>query len=116
MIYPPDAFIALIEEVERQSGALLDEPCVKNDVTYVAPPYIVDVTIEKITSGCGHQARIVTVYDPADVSPNVGGAGYATVCTVCDHVGVWPRYCEAVYAVDPELDPAFHDGEEEDAD
>jgi hypothetical protein len=117
VIYPPDAFIALVQEVERQGGALLDDPCEKHDVVYKAPPYASPSVQEKITCGCGHQARLVTIYDKDDVAAGVGGAGFATACAVCDNIGIWPRYCDAVYEVDPELNPAFYDeDEEEDAD
>lgn len=117
MDYPPDAFTALVTEVESQGGALLPEPCQSEDVEYTVPPYHTASIQEGITCSCeagrrGNETRLVSIYDPA-LKVRQGGSGFVTACAVCDNMGTWPRYCKAVYAVDPELDPAFHDEEEE---
>lgn len=113
MDYPPDAFDALVAEVEQQGGALLPEEHLSLDVRYTVPPYARASIQRKATCGCRHQALLVSTYSP-DPEIRQGGSGFVTACAVCDSVGAWPRYCDAVYDVDPELNPSFDDDEDDD--
>lgn len=103
MDYPPDAFDALLTAVTQGGGALLPDPCTKQDIRYEGAAYTPSLQ-ERVTCGCGHLARMMTRYAPEnDQAPT--GSGFVTACAVCDSIGAWPKFCEAVYAVDPTLSP-----------
>jgi hypothetical protein len=104
MNYSPEALDALMQEVESQGGALLPDRCEKQDITYEAPPYNAASTQRRATCGCGNETIVVSIYDAGD-GKVPSGAGFARVCAVCDDVGAWPRYCDAVYNADPDMRP-----------
>lgn len=121
MDYGPEAFAALWDEVEHQSGALLPDACLPQDADYTDPPYIKNTGVQKgITCGCGNDSRFVSLYEVEPgtkkemASARKRGSGYVTACAVCDSMGAWPRYEEAVYAADPDLDPRNRVEEEDD--
>lgn len=112
MRYSPEAFDAIIAEVEHQGGALLPEECVREDIRYTVPPYASPSTQKQVTCGCFNQALLVSTYDPLPEADQA--SGFVTACAVCDNMGDWPRYSEAVYTADPEMDPMLDDDEDED--
>lgn len=108
MEYSVEAFEALQTEVESQGGALLPDTCMPQDVEFTVPPYAAASVQLEVTCGCGYDAQMVTVYDPK-LKKRQGGSGFVNACAVCDAMGHWPRYSEAVYEADPRLRPRFDD-------
>ena len=120
MDYSPDAFAALWDEIEKQSGAMLPDKCETGSAAYTDPPYIQNLGVAKnVTCGCNNESRFVILYDIEPGTPKEernrrkAGSGYATVCAVCDSVGAYPRFCEAVYEADPDMDPMRNDEEDD---
>jgi hypothetical protein len=115
VIYSPDALAALQESVEHQGGALLPDPCLKQDVRRTtAQGYIHNKTEKKSTCGCGNTVRFVFPYDGEDDKAHL-----ITVCAVCDAAGAMPRFCADVYEADPDMDIMLDeriDEEQEDED
>lgn len=91
--YSANEFSALTDEIERQNGALLADPCVGSEVAYkIAGRRAPARTVE-----CRNKARFVVRYECDDDQADRGG-GFATVCAIDDEVGKWPRFREAVNA------------------
>lgn len=112
MNYSPDAFTALHQSAERHGGALLDDPCLSEDVERTTKQgYIRNKIDRKTTCGCGHNSRFVLPYEGEEDDKR---ARFVTACAVCDAVGAWPKFCKDVYAADPGMDPLLDDQEEED--
>lgn len=100
MNYSHDEFEALREAVEDQGGVLHDDRCLPRDVEYIDPPYTVPRKYPKLTQGCGHQTVFVTPY-----TYDLGSgekANFIRACAVCDNIGGWPRFREAVRAASDE--------------
>lgn len=115
MKYLVDTLIGLIEEVESQGGALLDDLCVRREVDYSDRPHTMlddrGRPVKTHTQGCNNETRFVTIYDPGE---NVqSGAGFVTACAVCDSMGAWPRYEKAVKALDSTYWDDLKDAEED---
>lgn len=118
MIYSPEGYNALVQEIENQSGAMLPDACLPQDAVYEDPPYTHPKgRIKKATCGCGNDnTRFVNVYDTPDndygKSMRRRGGGFVTACAVCDNMGAWPRFEDAVYAADPDMDPCLDDDDD----
>lgn len=116
MDYSPDAFSALWESIEQQSGARSPDRCTSEDVIFSVPPYTKPHTIksqrDKLLRGCGHESIFVCVYDAR--SKPASGEGYVRVCAVCDNVGAWPVHQKAVLEADPDMIHQLRIFEEED--
>lgn len=134
--YHPDVLDTLIQEVEIQRGALLPDPC--TPIKFKAPKKIGGPLKPAETQACGNDTLLVSVYDPgATVQYEVEGEtvvhsvdkkeaqamikrghGFITACAVCDNMGAWPRYKDAVDTAWDELpeDAFVEDYEEGDYD
>lgn len=89
MRYGPNEWVALQAEVESQGGAVLPDAC--------KPDLIKELSVghnKAHTCGCGHNARVVSVYE-CEKEQRERGGGFVTACAVCDDIGAWPRYQEA---------------------
>lgn len=96
----PDELQALITEVERQSGAMLPDRCTGQVLSYQLAG-----KESKVTScECRNKTMFVSVYDPTTFAKKKGahdnGGGFIRSCALCDSMGSWPRYREAVEAVE----------------
>lgn len=100
MEYSADEFSALCGEVERQSGALLPEECKGELITYK-----IGGSASKVyTCQCNNKSMFVSVYEPTKFAEKKGaldnGGGFVRACAVCDSMGSWPRYKEAIDEVE----------------
>ena len=87
MNYSPDAFLALMEQVEDQGGIHLKDRCVPR--RYVLPREGSDGKKRNrtyFTTGCNADARFLVPYDGEN------GPRSAVVCAVDDEMGKWPRF------------------------
>lgn len=115
MIYHPDDFLALNEEIERQGGYVQPDECLGEEYRIKQPSSDGMVWKRFQTTNCGFHARFGVTYDPTapvrletaayddkgkhlyDVliehpGEKVDGATYAAVCAVDDNLGRWPRF------------------------
>lgn len=93
MFYEPQQFETLLEEIERQSGALLPEPCMPIRLNVLGPQ---KPKVKPRTCGCYNKSRFVSKYEPIDKEMLERGGGFVTSCAVCDNMGEWPRYKDAL--------------------
>jgi hypothetical protein len=84
----------VVQAIEAQGGAQLTEPCVSRRILPTVPPYKSPKVMH--TQGCNHYSRAVIEYNGED-----SRVALATVCLVCDNVGLMPRF-----------NPAFEDAHE----
>ena len=102
MNYSPDDFLRLLEEVERQSGVHLPEPCTARSWRMQQPDAKGDMRWREVfATGCGKDKRFAVPYEPAATSAKERqamkerGAGFVYACAVDDDMGKWPRFAEA---------------------
>lgn len=100
MKYTAGGWEALVEEVENQGGALQPEPHLGERIEYKAPQQEIGGFPPAATCGCGNETRMVSTYDPGDDVKADNGSGFVQACAVCDGMGAWPRYEEAVREAD----------------
>lgn len=105
MDYRLDAFEGLIKEVEFQGGALLPERCLPESVDYKQEGRT--EVPDTFTCGCGNFSRVVSPYAGEGENGN-----FITACAVCDNVGAWPRYEEAVKEFETDYWDAIKETEE----
>jgi hypothetical protein len=111
MNYSPDGFAALHEAIERAGGALLPDTCESQNVEFTTKEgYIRNKIDKKITCGCGNLSKFVIPYEG---EPKAKRAHFVNVCAVCDSIGAWPNFSEAVYAADPDMDPMQDERDDE---
>ena len=89
MRYSPSEIEELIEEVERQGGALLPDPCFPHKTAVIGPKKPKE---SPTLCGCGNTTRLVSIYGVDDDKIKERGGGFVTACAVCDNMGLWPRY------------------------
>lgn len=112
MNYDADSFLALLEEVERQGGVHLPDPCEPVKFRLKQPNGRGELKWKEVfTTGCRKDARFVLPYEPAARTAKERqamlerGGGFATACAVDDDMGKWPRFAKAGIVVhDPETD------------
>jgi len=92
--YKPDEFIALLEEVEHQGGALLNDPCEPSYFNLEQPDASGKLKLRKLsTTGCGNDCRMGVPYQPPE---GTTGAAFVAACAVDDNMGDWPRFRHAI--------------------
>jgi len=120
MDYTTSDFLALIDEIERQGGELLEGRCQGRTIRQQAKPGI--ESYQAMTTGCRKQSRFEIKYlDDTELQgvftdrekfklmerprrriERPGGFHYepepqfVTVCAIDDAVGLWPRFQNVV--------------------
>lgn len=88
----------LHRRVEKQGGALLDEPCRPTELPGLMPgqpPYPrinkglapKEEVVPAYTGGCGGMTRLAVPYDGEE-----GRHGIVTACAIDDAMHQWPRF------------------------
>lgn len=112
MNYSPDDFLTLLEEVERQGGVHLPDPCTAPSIRMKQPDAAGNLKWKEVfLTGCGKDARFALPYEPAAESAKdrqamiERGAGFVTACAVDDDMGKWPRFASTgIFIPEPETD------------
>lgn len=105
MRYTPGELTELFDEIVRQGGALLPDPCQARDERYDPDVYTEGPRIRKrATQGCGRETMFVHTYDPGDDVKRSRGSGFVRACACCDNVGLWPRYAAVLETADGDED------------
>lgn len=113
MIYDPDDFVKVCNQVEAEGGTFPPEACEGKRIRYRIPRARgKHEWRERWTSHCGMHAKLGIPYDPTmhvrlrdedddtlfivDHEGEKGDPGVAIVCANDDCVGLWPRYAGVV--------------------
>lgn len=100
--YHPDDFFRLLDLVEADGGALLEDRC-ESAAFQLTQPTISGAHVRRTfeTVGCGEQSRFVLPYDRiAEAKLDADEAAFVTVCAVDDDMGKWPKYRAAMQVDD----------------
>lgn len=113
MDYTPDEFLVLLEEVERQGGVHLPDPCTPQSFRLKQPDAKGEMKWKEVfLTGCGKDMRFAVTYEPAAArnakerqAMQERGAGFATVCARDDDMGKWPRFAKlGIFKPEPETE------------
>jgi hypothetical protein len=110
--YTPEEWDKLQVAIESSGGAILQDPCTGEPITFKAKKGGRKTTTT--TCHCDNQSMAVITYDvPSGMIKAIKerGGGFARVCLVCDAVGQWPNFIE--HMDPPEPDDPMDEIEEE---